>query len=177
MPTIMTHAMLPLALGLALGQKVVSRRLLVAGAFAAVVPDADVLAFKFGIAYADAFGHRGASHSLLFAALLGLFALLAARQLQTTRALAFGWITLATVSHPLLDMLTNGGLGVALLWPVSDVRMFAPWQVIEVSPIGVRGFFTVRGLAVFGSELVWVWLPVLAVSAGWYWRRNRTGVH
>lgn len=173
MPTIMTHAMLPLAFGLALGQRTVSRRLLAAGAIAAMLPDADVVAFKLGIAYADAFGHRGASHSILFAVLLGLLALLAAHRLHTTRALAFGWITLATLSHPLLDMLTNGGLGVALFWPLSDARLFAPWQVIEVSPIGVRNFLSGRALAVLGSEFLWVWLPVLVAGAGWYVLRRR----
>jgi inner membrane protein len=164
MPTIMTHAVLPLAIGLALSKPAVSSRLLVAGCIAAMAPDFDVIAFKLGIAYADAFGHRGATHSLLFAALLGLLALLAARRLQASRRMAFGFVALATLSHPLLDMLTNGGLGVALFWPVSPARLFAPWQVIEVSPIGLRGIFSERALTVFGSELCWVWLPVILLG-------------
>ena len=41
---------------------------------AARLPDFDVVAFKLGIAYHDAFGHRGFSHSLLFAAILGALA-------------------------------------------------------------------------------------------------------
>jgi inner membrane protein len=32
-----------------------------------MLPDADVLAFKFGVAYGNMFGHRGFTHSLLFA--------------------------------------------------------------------------------------------------------------
>ena len=35
------------------------------------LPDADVIGFRFGISYADAFGHRGFSHSLAFALLMG----------------------------------------------------------------------------------------------------------
>jgi inner membrane protein len=68
-----------------------------------------------------------------------------------------------TASHPLLDALTNGGLGVALFWPWSDARLFAPWRPIAVSPIGA-GFFSARGLAVLGSDLRWVWLPTLGAA-------------
>ena len=65
---------------------------------------------------------------------------------------------LATVSHPLLDMLTSGGLGCALFAPFNNERLFFPWQPIKVSPIGL-GFFSARGLAVLASEAVWVVLP------------------
>ena len=63
----------------------------------------------------------------------------------------------------MLDALTNGGLGVALAWPWSDARFFAPWQPIKVSPIGI-GFFSARGLDVMRSELTWVWLPAMVVA-------------
>ena len=33
----------------------------------AMLPDADVVAFKLGIPYGATWGHRGASHSLVFA--------------------------------------------------------------------------------------------------------------
>ena len=36
-----------------------------------LLPDADVIGFRFGIRYADAWGHRGATHSLLFALAMG----------------------------------------------------------------------------------------------------------
>lgn len=67
MPTIVTHAAVPLCLGLGLGSKVIPRGLLLAGMGLAMLPDADVLAFKFGVAYGDVLGHRGFTHSLLFA--------------------------------------------------------------------------------------------------------------
>ncbi len=65
MTTLITHPLPVLAVGLALGRRIIPPRLLIAGLIFACVPDADVLAFKLGIAYADAFGHRGFSHSLL----------------------------------------------------------------------------------------------------------------
>jgi membrane-bound metal-dependent hydrolase YbcI (DUF457 family) len=42
----------------------------VVGALCAVVPDLDVIGFRLGIHYGDFWGHRGFTHSLLFAALL-----------------------------------------------------------------------------------------------------------
>jgi inner membrane protein len=164
MPTILTHAVVPLAIGIGLGPGVVSRRLLVAGAVAAIMPDFDVVAFKLGIAYADAFGHRGASHSLAFALLIGLLALACAPLLRTSRRAAFVFVTLSTLSHAVLDMFTNGGLGVAMWWPMASDRLFAPWRVIEVSPIGVTRFLTERGLAVLRSEFFWVWLPAIVTG-------------
>lgn len=172
MPTIFTHALVPVALRIALGREAVPPRLLAAGALAAVAPDFDTVAFKLGIAYADAFGHRGASHSLAFALAVGVLGALAARWLGTTRWRAFAVLAFCTASHPLLDALTNGGLGVALLWPWSEARVFAPWRPIAVSPIGA-GFFSLRGLAVLGSEWVWVVAPLAAMAAGGWMARRR----
>lgn len=164
-PTIFTHAVVPLAAGLALGRKALPPRLVAAGVVAAMAPDFDTVAFRLGIAYADQFGHRGATHSITFALALGLLAATSASWLRSGRWRAFVFVALCTLSHPLLDALTNGGLGVALLWPWSHERFFAPWRPIAVSPIGA-GFFSARGAAVLWSELRWVWLPcaVLALS-------------
>ena len=162
MPTIFSHAAVPLALGLGLGAPVISRRLLALGVFASMLPDFDVVAFKLGIAYADGFGHRGASHSLLFALAVAACAAGLAPLLKSSRKTSFLFIGLCTLSHGLLDMCTNGGLGIGLLWPYSQQRFFMPWRVIEVSPIGTR-FFSPRALPVLVSELLWVWLPCVGV--------------
>jgi inner membrane protein len=163
-PTIFTHAVLPLAAGIALGRTRVPARLLVAGMLAAMLPDADVVAFKLGIAYADDFGHRGASHSLCFVALVGAAGAVTHRFFGVRAWVAAAWLSACAASHPLLDALTNGGLGVALWWPWSDARVFAPWRPIAVSPIG-SGFFSARGVAVVLSELRWIWLPCAVIAA------------
>jgi len=75
MPTILTHTAVPLAIGLALGPRVVSRSLLVAGVLASMLPD------------------------------------------------------------------------------------------LEASPLSLRRVFSARGAAVLGSELLWVWLPAMALAA------------
>lgn len=175
MPTILTHAVVPLMLGGAAGRRVISHRLLAAGAIAAMLPDADVLAFKLHVAYADSFGHRGATHSIAFALVLALAAAIGHRRLNSTPWRSGGFVGLAALSHPLLDACTDGGLGVALWWPFSHARWFAPFHPIAVSPIGAR-FFGERGWHALASELCWVWLPtaiVAACIAGWRWTSKR----
>ncbi|KQV44731.1 metal-dependent hydrolase [Duganella sp. Root336D2] len=163
MPTILTHPAIPLALGVVLGPTRISRRLLMAGMVAAIVPDMDVIAFKLGIEYANQLGHRGASHSIVFALALGLLAALAAPWLQAKRWVTMAFVSFACVSHPLLDMLTTGGLGAAIWWPFSDQRHFFPVQFIRVSPLTMGRFLGPAGLTVIKSELLWVWLPCLSL--------------
>lgn len=134
----------------------------------ALLPDVDVLGFALGIEYGDPWGHRGITHSLAFAALMAVIVTIAARR----RALASGWsparlvvlLLIAGASHGLLDMLTDGGLGVAIFGPFDATRYFFPVTPIRVSPIGVSSFFTARGAKVLASEALWVGLPSLALA-------------
>ncbi len=166
MPSVFTHAAVPLALWCASERGRISPRLLGAGVLAAMLPDADVLAFALHVPYADAFGHRGASHSLLFALLLGALAAMLARPLRSNRLQAAAFVAIGALSHPLLDAFTSGGLGVALWWPWSDARLFAPWRPIRVSPFANQ-FFSARGLQTVLSELRWVWLPLFSCVVAW----------
>jgi inner membrane protein len=160
-PTILSHLAPPLAMRLGFGKLAIPGRLLFAGLLASILPDLDVLAFRLHIPYSHVLGHRGFSHSLLFALGLATLAVAGASLLRSSRPLAFIFVGLAALSHPLLDMITNGGLGVALWWPWSSARVFAPWQVIEVSPLSLHRLLGPRGIAVIESELLWVWLPAL----------------
>lgn len=166
MPTIIAHAAVPICLSVGLGSKAVPPRLLLAGMAAAMFPDLDVVAFKLGIPYEHAFGHRGMSHSLLVAALVGMLFAAFTRQLRASFAVVFMFVAISAASHGLLDTLTDGGLGAALLWPLSDQRLFAPVRPIEVSPLGVSFLFSARGWAVLRSEMIFVWLPALLFALG-----------
>ncbi|TDB35073.1 metal-dependent hydrolase [Stenotrophomonas sp. TEPEL] len=200
MPSIITHAAVPLALWCAADRGRIPPRLLGAGVIAAMLPDADVLAFALHIPYADAFGHRGASHSLLFALVLAVLAAVlaffasrrpwsaplgscsrqpwlavlcqprlapaTAKPTLASTAQAAVFVFVCAASHPLLDALTSGGLGVALAWPWSEHRFFAPWRPIRVSPFAPQ-FFSARGLATLLSELRWVWLPLAGAVIAW----------
>ncbi|MFM5930117.1 MAG: metal-dependent hydrolase [Novosphingobium sp.] len=162
MPTIVTHAIVPLTIASAAGRDRINPPIAMAGALLAMLPDADVLGFRFGIAYADNWGHRGATHSLAIALLLA--GLTAALVPASRSRIALAFLFFAAASHGLLDMLTDGGLGVALFWPIETARHFFDWTPIRVSPIGA-GFFSSRGLETALSELLWVWLPCAALFA------------
>jgi len=168
MPTVLTHPAIPLAIGLGLGRDVIPTPLLIAGVAVSVLPDLDVLAFRFGISYASDFGHRGFSHSLLFAVVLALLGACAFRYFQASFGRAFWFLFLAAVSHGILDAFTNGGLGVAFLWPWSAERFFVPVRVIQVAPLGISGLFSPRGVSVLISEILWVWIPCVMVGIGVY---------
>jgi inner membrane protein len=125
-------------------------------------PDLDVFGFRLGVHYEDPWGHRGATHSLTFALAVALVAWIVAKAARLP-PLRTALITLVVVSsHPLLDALTDGGLGCALLWPFSDERFFAPWTPLPVAPIG-RAFLSIEGLRVAAVELVAL-SPLLAYA-------------
>jgi inner membrane protein len=169
MPTIITH---PLTALLKTWWPDVPRRAIPAGAILTVLPDADVVAFVFGIPYEHMLGHRGITHSIAFAtgvALLGTALL----RVPAHRRATFTFLFVCAISHPLLDALTNGGLGVALFAPFSNQRYFFPWTPIRVSPIGAA-FFSPRGFATLLSEMRWVWLPVALLAIAGKYLRNRS---
>jgi inner membrane protein len=156
------------------------KRVWAIGALCSVVPDLDVIGFRFGIRYGDFWGHRGFTHSLVFAALLaGIAVILGFRRGEPGlgRFPLWMYFFLASASHGFLDAMTDGGLGVAFFAPFDNHRYFLPWTPIRVSPIGVRHFFTDRGLAVLQSELLWIWLPsALLVISCWIGRRRSSPV-
>jgi len=118
-----------------------------------MLPDADVIGFAFGVRYEDTWGHRGATHSLVFSLALGLAIAIGARWFRL-RAVRTGLLAGGVLaSHAVLDTLTNGGLGCALFWPFDRTRYFAPWNPIPVSPIGLY-FFSTYGLTVALTEVV-----------------------
>ena len=145
-------------------------------AFAALssAADLDVVAFALGIPYDAPWGHRGAVHSLAVGLALGLVFALAARILGRPFLRTVALACLVGVSHPLFDTLTDGGKGIALLWPFSDERLFAPWRPIPVAPIGpsalsARGWVVVRAeLLMFSPLLLYAFVPR-------WWRRQPPG--
>lgn len=178
MASIFSHAVAALGIGACFYRPGTPKRVWIAGAICSVVPDLDVIGFRFGIRYGDFWGHRGFTHSLLFAGLLAtLVVLLAFRQAipDLNRFALWSYFFLATASHGFLDAMTDGGLGVAFFSPFNNTRYFLPWRPIRVSPIGVARFFSNRGLEVVQSELLWIWLPAaLLVVSAWLFRRRVT---
>ncbi len=74
-------------------------------------------------------GHRGFSHSILFSLLWavlvsGCFWFLVKTYKKRDYLFITALVFLSTISHGLLDALTNGGLGVALFSPFDTGRVF-----------------------------------------------------
>jgi inner membrane protein len=127
-----------------------------------LAPDLDVIGFRFGVAYHAPWGHRGATHSIAFCLALALALSLLARLFHRPVWKTFLVAALVLLSHPLLDVLTDGGLGCALGWPFEQRRYFAPFSPIPVAPIG-RAFFSSAGLRVALFELL-LFAPLFAYA-------------
>jgi inner membrane protein len=124
----------------------------------AVVPDLDLHVFPaLDIPYPLTWGHRGATHSLVFA--VGVAAIV---------GILFGWLGFsrwhaglaafaAIGSHAVLDSL-SGGPGVYWLWPFVEVR-FPTIDLLPMAPVS-DDLLTLRGLAALVAEIV-VFLPFL----------------
>lgn len=166
MPTIITHGFVGL-----IGGKIFSdsekAKFWILSVLLTIIPDFDVIAFRFGIPYESILGHRGFSHSIIFALILALITMFIA-----FREITFGskkwyqyalFFFLIALSHPILDAFTNGGLGVGLFIPFEDSRYFSPFRPIEVSPISIRRFLDGSAFFVLVSEFIWVWIPLLTV--------------
>src|ERR1700686_2201524 len=81
MASLPSHAIAALGLGAFFYKPGIPKRVWVVGAICSVIPDIDVIGFRFGIRYGDFWGHRGFTHSLIFAALLaGAVAIIAFRR-------------------------------------------------------------------------------------------------
>ncbi len=176
MPTIFTHTVSAVALGHLHPARQWPWRFWILSVACAMLPDADVIAFSFGIPYSHVLGHRGLTHSLAFAVVLGLVVVvLAFRSVPRFSKAWWGlvlYFSVVTASHGILDAFTDGGLGVAFFAPFDNARYFFPWQPLRVSPIGADGFFTERGLVTLLSEMKWVWIPsALCIAAAQIIRR------
>lgn len=175
MPTILSHPAPVLALSMAMGTRLLSPRLTFTALVASILPDFDVAGFHLGVHYAEVLGHRGLTHSLFFALALALLAFACGPLLRSRRRVAFAVIFFATLSHTLLDAMTNGGLGVAFFAPFDETRYFLPWRPISVSPLGLKAFLSDRGLRVILSELRWIWLPCMLFGLVSYVLRKVSG--
>ena len=165
MASVISHPAVPLALAVALGPTRVPAALAGAACAASILPDVDSLGFAAGIPYDHTFGHRGFTHSLIFALLTALVGGALGKSLGASTPAAFVIVFVSTASHGVLDAMTTGGLGVAFFSPFSNARYFLPWQVIRVSPIGVAPFLSSWGLRVLKSELLWIWAPAAIFAA------------
>jgi inner membrane protein len=143
-----------------------SKLLFILAIASTIISDIDVLAFNFGIPYEAPFGHRGFTHSILFAALWATLLMFIFGKLNKKT----WWIVifLSTISHGVLDAMTSGGKGVGFFIPFYNERYFFSFREIVVSPIGIERFFSERGVKVLFSELKYVFLPCFIILVVFY---------
>lgn len=143
MPSAFGHAFAAFAIGKALPEKIANKKVIWLGMLCAILPDADVLAFKLHIPYNSFFGHRGFFHSFAFAFIFSALLTLLFFRKEGNRWLYWLYFFLCMASHSLLDAFTSSGFGVAFFSPFNNNRYFFPWQPIKVSPIGLKNFISV----------------------------------
>jgi inner membrane protein len=142
------------------------RRVATVAALCAALPDIDALGRPFGnLAYESIFGgHRGITHSLTFAVLLGAvvaWGFFRAQPWDRVRHRLWAIFALATASHGVLDAFSTIGDGVAFWAPFSWTHYEFLWRPLgEIGP-GSRG--PERLWAMVANELLLVGLPALIV--------------
>jgi inner membrane protein len=167
------HMAVAYAMGKTLKPAWSSTRFWMLTALCCVLPDVDVLGLLMGIPYDHILGHRGVTHSVVFAIMVGIVmprVLTSGFSCCTYRyGILAVYFSLVTLSHGALDAFTDGGLGIAFFAPFDATRYFFPWRPIAVSPIGISQFFSHWGLSVLLTEAIWIgisvcfWLGILQV--------------
>lgn len=160
------HVAVGLLIGRAYEARTVRERVVTMSLFGGLglAPDADAALVALGAEYTSHYGHRGFTHSILFAGALSAIAYLLARRFGT-RPLFTALLTfLAVSSHGFLDAMTYRTRGIPFLWPFSEERFTLPWRMIPPAPFG-GNFISRRGLDVMLIEMFY-FLPLTVVALG-----------
>ena len=142
MATFITHPLFGAGAAYAISQpRQRSRRFMILSIFCQWVPDIDTFAYLLPLAEVHPLGHRGCTHSVLFALVLALVIVrLFYRQFTIAHRQYWGlylWFFLSTASHGLLDALVDSKLGVAFLWPFDTQRYLLAWRPLLDVPIDI----------------------------------------
>jgi inner membrane protein len=170
MASAITHFIVGASVGLAVMPTGKWRVAMTTGLWA-VAPDLDTWAVApFHVPRGSLFAHRGFFHSPFFLAIAAFTAAWLVRRGRGWAATGALWAC-AAITHPLLDMLTDGGPGVLLLFPLNTDRLFFSWRPIRVSPLSILRFFD-RAWEILASELPF---DAAAAVSGWVVYRLRIG--
>jgi len=168
MPTVFSHAAIGFIAAKGAAEATApNTRILIASMALAAFPDVDGLFFG-AIPYSHPFGHRGFTHSLFFAALIGLLAAFLFSKAGWAPAHSFRSLailfSLVTASHGFFDAMTNGGLGIAFFAPFTNDRYFLPWRPIPVAPMSLGGLLNPRSSRVIRAEAELLWIFTVGAS-------------
>ena len=168
MPTVFSHAAVGFIAAKGAAEATApNTRIVIASMALSALPDADALFFG-AIPYGHPFGHRGFTHSLFFAALIGLLAAVLFSKAGWAPPHSFlplvFLFAVAIASHGFFDAMTDGGLGVAFFAPFTNSRYFFPWRPIPVAPLSLEGLMNPRGLRVIRVEAELFWTFTLGAA-------------
>lgn len=153
MPTPISHAAVGYALGIWTQRGVPMRRVCLAAAVCAALPDIDLL-------FAPYIEHRAITHSLTFAFVIALLAPGIVLPGVTWRE---GWrlaavLGIATLSHSFLDALSQYSYGIAFVAPFSDERYRFLWTPLGDPAGRLSRQLLQETLVVLFPALLLVWL-------------------
>lgn len=144
------------------------RKVITLAAICAAAPDLDLIGWPLGISPDSPLGHRGLTHSIPFAILLGGFVTIGCLSSLATREriTAACLLMLATATHGVLDAMTSyAPTGPAFWAPFTNQRYRFSWTPLT----GGGGIHTD-----FAREAWYVCLPaLLLIGVIESWRRRR----
>jgi inner membrane protein len=148
-PTPLSHATVGYALGVWAQRGVPAKRVCIAAAACAALPDIDVLASPL-------FAHRGITHSLLFA--FTAAALATILFFRGRDRWIFVVLSVALLSHSLLDACSSYSVGLAFFAPFSNQRYRFVWTPLGDPAGRLSHQLLQEGLVVLLPALVAIWL-------------------
>jgi inner membrane protein len=164
MASLFTHVAVPLLARRAVRvPKELERRLDVIAVLVSIWPDLDYATLPFEVRPNDLLGHRGLTHSLFVAIAVGLVASLLFPKSARRRIAPL--LVLVALSHPIIDAMTAGDLGVALFWPITRARFSFPFSLVATCPVGLDEWLGYWGLLTIANEALYIVMPLaLAVA-------------
>jgi inner membrane protein len=122
------------------------------------LPDADALWLFLGAPDHGLMGHRGFTHTPLFALGVGVAIAVVGWLRRRPGCVRLGALAaLLVCSHGILDGIAQDGRGILFFWPFSMERFHLPWRPIPDAPLGLA-FFTRVGLSHLALEF-FMFLP------------------
>ena len=174
MPSWVAHAVAGVAVASVFTTRTDVRRFAWTAAACTIVPDLDAIGWPIGMGDIELLGgHRGFTHSIPFAVLLGAAAawgIFRGERWKPLRLRLWLCFALATMTHGALDALSTIGEGVRFFSPFRDTRYVSAWQPLHASRAPPEARPVSRIAYIVRDEMQYVILPcvilIVIVSRG-----------